>query len=130
MSLRFIMLGALAPLVLLLAFFLEQDLAKLAAARAEQLRLVSVVAETDALADLVHELQKERGYSAGFIASRRANFSVEIVKQRQDTDAALRAYRGAITMVIWRPSIFGNCSTLACSSRSPCTRSRTLAPSS
>ncbi len=96
MSLRFIMLGALAPLVLLLAFFLEQDLAKLAAARAEQLRLVSVVAETDALADLVHELQKERGYSAGFIASRRANFSVEIVKQRQDTDAALRAYRGAI----------------------------------
>ncbi len=41
-----------------------------------------------------------------------------------------RAYLGAITMIIWRPSSFGNCSTLASSSTSSRTRSSTLSPSS
>lgn len=38
---------------------------------------------------LVHELQKERGLSAGFIGSRGAKFSAELEKQRKETDARL-----------------------------------------
>jgi len=41
-----------------------------------------------------------------------------------------RAHLGAMTMVIWRPSILGNCSTLAISSRSSLTRSSTFMPRS
>ena len=51
--------------------------AKSAAARAEEQNLIK---------DLVHELQKERGYSAGFIASEGRNFPNELRQQRQDTN--------------------------------------------
>ncbi|MDI1246148.1 MAG: nitrate- and nitrite sensing domain-containing protein [Rhodoferax sp.] len=38
---------------------------------------------------LVHELQKERGLSAGFIGSKGEKFSAELAQQRKDTDARL-----------------------------------------
>ncbi|HRO37843.1 nitrate- and nitrite sensing domain-containing protein [Thauera sp.] len=40
---------------------------------------------------LVHELQKERGLSAGFIGSRGGRFKAELETQRQDTDKARAA---------------------------------------
>ncbi|MCW8835581.1 MAG: nitrate- and nitrite sensing domain-containing protein [Rhodospirillales bacterium] len=36
---------------------------------------------------LVHEMQKERGLSAGFIGSKGVNFAKELPEQRKDTDA-------------------------------------------
>ncbi len=39
---------------------------------------------------LIHELQKERGLSAGFIGSQGANFSYELKAQRVTTDNALK----------------------------------------
>ncbi|MBI5637533.1 MAG: nitrate- and nitrite sensing domain-containing protein [Nitrospinae bacterium] len=36
--------------------------------------------------DLVHELQKERGYTSGFIASPKDNFEIELIGQRAATD--------------------------------------------
>ncbi|MEM1399853.1 MAG: nitrate- and nitrite sensing domain-containing protein [Pseudomonadota bacterium] len=42
-----------------------------------------------AISGLVHELQKERGMSAGFIGSKGASFSDAIGTQRSDTDVAL-----------------------------------------
>ena len=39
-----------------------------------------------AASGLVHELQKERGLSAGFIGSRGASFGDALIKQRKDTD--------------------------------------------
>lgn len=47
----------------------------------------------NALGNLVHELQKERGRSAGFISSRGQKFAVELPAQQQETDRLLARYR-------------------------------------
>ena len=44
-----------------------------------------------AVSNVVHELQKERGLSAGFIGSQGARFSAELAKQRELTDSAQAA---------------------------------------
>jgi len=44
---------------------------------------------------LVHELQKERGASAGFIGSKGAKFERKLANQRRQTDAKLAALDGA-----------------------------------
>ena len=44
------------------------------------------------LGDLVHELQKERGRSAGYISSRGAKFGLELPTQHGATDRLLAAY--------------------------------------
>ncbi|HUW70308.1 MAG TPA: methyl-accepting chemotaxis protein [bacterium] len=49
--------------------------------------------------NLAHELQKERGFSAGFIGSRGANYITDLPRQRQDTDARLSEF-GAMTGTI------------------------------
>jgi hemerythrin-like metal-binding protein len=48
------------------------------------------------VADLVHELQKERGMSAGFLGSKGRQFADELPKQREAVDAAFAAYSGAL----------------------------------
>src|SRR6185369_2127086 len=42
---------------------------------------------------LIHELQKERGLSAGFIASKGEKFREELTKQRVDTDSRIKALK-------------------------------------
>nr|WP_321443140.1 nitrate- and nitrite sensing domain-containing protein [uncultured Cohaesibacter sp.] len=49
-----------------------------------------------AISGLVHELQKERGTSAGYIGSKGAKFSDVIGARRKDTDRAFRAFEEAI----------------------------------
>ncbi|WP_165595916.1 methyl-accepting chemotaxis protein [Tritonibacter horizontis] len=49
----------------------------------------ATIAGANILNSLVHELQKERGYSAGFIASAGKNFPAELDLQRRDTETAL-----------------------------------------
>ena len=44
---------------------------------------------------LVHELQKERGMSAGFIGSKGSNFASELPRQRALSDGQLKAFHGA-----------------------------------
>ncbi len=54
-----------------------------------------------AMSSLVHELQKERGFSAGFIGSKGAKFSSELPKQRNDADvkaAALKEFLATISL--------------------------------
>ncbi|AXW92736.1 methyl-accepting chemotaxis protein [Cronobacter sakazakii] len=46
--------------------------------------------------DVVHELQKERGLSAGYLGSRGAQFSRELTAQRARTDSALAAFNAAM----------------------------------
>jgi len=46
--------------------------------------------------DLIHNLQKERGMSAGFLGSKGAQFSAELEGQRKTVDAALAAYNTAL----------------------------------
>ena len=46
---------------------------------------------------LVHELQKERGLSAGFLSSKGAKFGTELTAQRQLSDKALAEFRQFLT---------------------------------
>lgn len=46
--------------------------------------------------DLVHELQKERGLSVGFVSSKGQQFGEDLAKQRQAVDAMKAAYAEAL----------------------------------
>ncbi len=46
---------------------------------------------------LIHELQKERGLSAGFVASRGEKFREDLSKQRGETDLSIRTLKGYLT---------------------------------
>lgn len=47
----------------------------------------------NAIGNLVHELQKERGRSAGYLSSKGAQFAQELPEQQRATDGLLEAYR-------------------------------------
>jgi len=49
------------------------------------------------LADLVHELQKERGFSAGFLGSHKALFKAELSQQRLQTDKQLKQFSDSLS---------------------------------
>ena len=51
------------------------------------------------ISGVVHELQKERGTSAGFIGSRGARFADAIGDRRADTDKALQRFSAALSEV-------------------------------
>jgi methyl-accepting chemotaxis protein len=53
----------------------------------------SLLSLTDNAASLVHELQKERGMSAGYLGSKGIKFKQELVQQRGLVDEKLRDYR-------------------------------------
>jgi methyl-accepting chemotaxis protein len=56
----------------------------------ESSRIMAVSKVAVATSDLAHELQKERGLSAGFIGSQGKKFAAEIISQRQLTDSRLQ----------------------------------------
>jgi methyl-accepting chemotaxis protein len=89
MKLRLLMAVILGPLLALggtLAYFDLRDLNFML----EDARRASIASvEIDQVADLIHELQKERGYSAGYTASNGINFADRLTAQRRETDAVL-----------------------------------------
>jgi methyl-accepting chemotaxis protein len=44
----------------------------------------------------VHELQRERGMSVGFVASKGATFAAELPRQREETDRRIKAFDDAV----------------------------------
>ena len=77
------------PTLLLLCFSVTLSLSKMAVYR--ELSAVNVlVGISTRCGDLVHELQKERGMTAGFLGSRGAKFAAELPDQRKASDAALQ----------------------------------------
>lgn len=64
------------------------------AAEASQVASIAKLAPTISL--LVHELQRERGYSAGFIGSKGEQLASEVKVQRESTDIALEAYEAGL----------------------------------
>ena len=58
--------------------------------------ITSIIARAPALSGLIHELQKERGTSAGYIGSKGREFKDELAAQRSDTDRALAIFRQTI----------------------------------
>ena len=64
------------------------------ASAADEVLAATALAEGASLA--VHELQRERGMSVGFVASKGANFAAELPKQREETDRRLKALHDAV----------------------------------
>ncbi len=56
-----------------------------------------VIAKANYLSGVVHELQRERGQSAGFISSSGSSFSDTLPQRRQATDEAFAAMEAALT---------------------------------
>ncbi len=89
MKLRFIMLAIIMPLLALATYFawlkmtVERD--RLAVAS----QSVLWASEQVLINDLVHQLQRERGYSAGFVASGGENFCADLARQRPATDTVV-----------------------------------------
>lgn len=78
-------------LLLALAFAIALGMERLSVAR-EADQLAEVVEISRLGGALAHELQKERGMSTVFIASKGANFGAELENQRRETDAKLSVF--------------------------------------
>lgn len=69
-------------------------------------RLISQVSElAEQSSNLVHELQKERGMSAGFLGSQGADFSQSLKQQRSLTDAKLASLKEFVSNSSLRPDV-------------------------
>lgn len=90
MKLRFVMIAIIIPLLALATYFAWQTIS------AERQKMEIAIdseeraSEQSVINDLIHELQKERGFSAGFIASSGASFGEDLRGQKLTTDTALR----------------------------------------
>lgn len=86
MSLKFrLLLLALVPLSCLILFAGRATLEN--TSRAREMEDVEDLARlAAAIGAMVHELQKERGMSAGFIGSKGTNFASELPQQRSEVD--------------------------------------------
>ncbi|CUH80526.1 methyl-accepting chemotaxis protein [Tropicibacter naphthalenivorans] len=91
MPLRLIMVLVIAPMLAVTAYFVALDMR----ANQRDIQIATGVSQltvtAEAFSDLAHELQKERGYTAGFISSGGKNFVNELPAQRAETDAVLAA---------------------------------------
>ncbi len=90
----FALLGIPTAILLLLSIWLMVDRWHTADDLA---RLGELAKAAPAISGVVHELQKERGRSAGFIGSRGKQFSQQLSQQRPATDEAINRYRATLT---------------------------------
>ncbi|MFN3208379.1 MAG: nitrate- and nitrite sensing domain-containing protein [Roseovarius sp.] len=89
MRLRLVMFLVIAPLFATIGYLTLTEIA----AKRQDARSAgtarALVQEGATLGALVHELQRERGFSAGFIAAGGATFRAELAEQRRATDKTL-----------------------------------------
>ncbi|MCA9300800.1 MAG: methyl-accepting chemotaxis protein, partial [Phycisphaerales bacterium] len=94
LALRLAMIVAL-PTLTLLSF--GGTLTTQALSRATRTAEIAELADVSvAIGNLVHECQKERGMTAGFLGSKGASFRSELASQRRLTDAAYESLRGTL----------------------------------
>ncbi len=92
MSIRTTVFLAMGPLIAVLIYLSIIEIGGLRQEALQQQSITRIAATSDRVGDLIHELQKERGYSAGFTASGGQNFPDNLRQQRTDTDAVLEAF--------------------------------------
>jgi methyl-accepting chemotaxis protein len=93
-----LLLIVLVPLLGLLYFSINSTLEKAAVSK-EMGRLEYLVSMSVRIGNLAHELQKERGMTAGFIGSQGAKFSSELPTQRSVTDKMASELGQALTTI-------------------------------
>lgn len=74
-----------------LSFFAVPNLQEKLAERASAQRTAAWTHASVIISSLIHELQKERGLSSGYLSSNGSNFSTRLSQQHQATDKALLA---------------------------------------
>ncbi|MBO9478745.1 nitrate- and nitrite sensing domain-containing protein [Shimia sp. R11_0] len=96
MKLRLVMLLVIGPLFTVAGSFMYHDVSheKKAVARAHATTLQAQ--EGAIVGAVIHELQKERGYSAGYLSSGGVNFSYELAQQRKNTEATIEVYGNSV----------------------------------
>lgn len=99
MRLRLVMLMVIAPLFGLTSYFVVNKALELRATASASHIATIVSAEGTTVGAVVHEMQKERGYSAGFIASNGGSFADNLRQQRLDTVAAVARYRAEVSLL-------------------------------
>ena len=72
-----------------LLYFLQYDTRHQLAVRSEAAGMLQIAETSVAISALVHELQKERGLSAGYLGSQGQNFASELPTQRSTTDSRI-----------------------------------------
>lgn len=99
MKLRVVMLLVIGPLFGLAGFLMFKDIQR----QSDYLDLAHATTvrtqEGALVGDVIHEMQKERGYSAGFIASKGKNFTAELAAQRESTLAAIDAMHNELVQL-------------------------------
>ena len=89
-SIRFRLLGMTAFLGVCLILALAGSLTTRYGALRESGHIVAVSQVAVATSNLVHELQKERGLSAGYLGSKGTKFSDDLTRQRKLSDDRLQ----------------------------------------
>lgn len=91
-SMRMKLFIALFPLLLALCWFAGSGMKTRINTERQMDVIVQLTAITRGAGDAVHELQKERGMSAGYLGSGGGQFRAELADQRKLTDAALAKF--------------------------------------
>lgn len=91
LRLRLLMVLVIAPLSAFAAYMLYDDVKGLDAIATEARSTTAQIGHGVALSQLIHNLQKERGYSAGFLSSKGNRFQAELTAQRDETNASIAA---------------------------------------
>lgn len=87
-----IALIAIIPLIAVVVFA-SQSLMETYMTKTQMERLETLASLAPEVSDAVHELQKERGYSAGYISSGGTKFIGDLDSQRKLTDGAIKQLR-------------------------------------
>lgn len=88
---------ALLPLLLALAWFAGSGMVSRIATEQQMNTISQLTSLTRSAGDVVHELQRERGMSAGYLGAGGQQFRDELTAQRKLTDAALVKLNQQIT---------------------------------
>ncbi|MQQ06839.1 methyl-accepting chemotaxis protein [Epibacterium sp. SM1979] len=99
MRLRITMILVIAPLLALAGYFAFVDVGIQRDRLTHAHEIAFKTVEETIVHDLVHEIQKERGYSAGFLASSGKNFSTELKEQRGFTDDAIAIMTRDVSLI-------------------------------
>lgn len=91
-SMRMKLFIALFPLLLALCWFAGSGMKTRINTERQMDVIVQLTAITRGAGDVVHELQKERGMSAGYLGSGGGQFRAELADQRKLTDAAMTKF--------------------------------------
>jgi methyl-accepting chemotaxis protein len=96
MDLRTRMALMIAPLLLALGYFVWLELSALRGDIRDAEATHGATMQFSALSDLLHEIQREQGVSAGFTTSNGRVFTTELAEQRGRTDAVLAETRATL----------------------------------